>query len=973
MKLITQPLSLLLLLSSSLLFAQNATSLKDRAAGIAQRATLTNNSVAGGLHFTNIGPTVMSGRVSELAVNPDSPQEFYVAYASGGLWHTTNFGNSYTPIFDNEAVFTLGAVNVDWQNNIIWLGTGESNSSRSSYAGNGMYKSIDGGKTWQHLGLDATHHISRITLHPTNKDIAWVAAAGHLYSNNPERGIYKTTDGGNSWNKTLFLNDSTGAIDLEIDPSNPNNLYAAMWERDRKAWNFKGNGKSSGIYKSADGGETWNLITTGKNGFPNDEGVGRIGLAISIQNPSKIFAILDNQNRRKPEETNHTVSKESLRTISNESFLNLSTKDINDFLNRHNFPDKYNAIDIKADVKAGKVKPADLVSYLEDANSMLFDTPVKSAEVYVSVNGGETWNKTHNDYIEDLFYSYGYYFGNIRVSPLDDSKLYIMGVPILRSNDGGATWENINGRNVHVDHHDLWISDKTPGLIINGSDGGVHYSFDDGDNWVHANNNAVGQFYSVNVDNAKNYNVYGGLQDNGVWSGPNTYTYSDAWKQYGKYPYQSLLGGDGMMVEVDTRDNNTIYTGYQFGNYYRVNKNTGKRKYIQPKHALGERPLRFNWQSPIHLSVHNQDIVYFGSNKFHRSMNQGDDWETLSEDLTNGGMKGNVPYGTLTSINESPLRFGLIYIGTDDGIIQVSKDGGNTWENISGNLPKNQWVSRVIASAHKEGRVYATLNGYRWDNFEAMAYVSEDYGKTWEPIGKDLPAEPINVIKEDPVNENLLYIGTDHAVYFSLDKGANFMLLDTDLPKVPIHDVVIQKDANDLVIGTHGRSLYKTNVAHLQKLDKNLLSKTVHLFELKDLPYSNNWGEISTWNKWFGFNEPKIVIPVYVNTAGAATISIKTKKGTVIYEAQVNVVKGLNYVDQTIHLKEKYLQSYTKELNKAKINVGEKLNEKDDGKHYLIDGDFTVTITTNNQSATGSFKITPPKEKEARKPQKKTP
>ncbi len=973
MKTITQLLSLLFLVSTNTLFAQNSTSVEVRQSGVTQRTSLEENSIAGGLHFTNIGPTVMSGRVSELAVNPNNPQEFYVAYASGGLWHTTNFGNTYTPIFDNEAVITLGAIHVDWKNNTIWLGTGESNSSRSSYAGNGMYKSTDSGKNWQHLGLEDTHHIGRIILHPTNKDIVWVAAVGHLYSSNSERGIYKTMDGGGTWSKTLYLNDSTGAIDLEIDPSNPDILYAAMWERDRKAWNFKGNGKSSGIYKSTDGGINWDLITTGKNGFPNNEGVGRIGLAISTQNPNKIFAILDNQNRRDSEDTQYIVSKESLRSISKESFSNLSTKDINNFLNRHNFPDKYNAIDIKADVKAGKVKPADLVSYLEDANSMLFDTPVKGAEVYVSVNGGETWHKTHTDYIEDLYYSYGYYFGNIRVSPLDDSKLYIMGVPILRSNDGGATWENINGRNVHVDHHDLWISDKTEGLLINGSDGGVHYSFDDGENWVHTNNNSVGQFYSVNVDNAKNYNVYGGLQDNGVWYGPNTYKYSDAWKQYGKYAYQSLLGGDGMMVEIDSRDNNTVYTGYQFGNYFRVNKETGKRKYIQPKHSLGESPLRFNWQSPIHLSIHNQDILYFGSNKFHRSMNQGDDWETLSNDLTKGSIKGNVPYGTLTSISESPLRFGLIYIGTDDGIVQVSKDGGNNWKNISENLPKNQWVSRVIASAFVEGRVYATLNGYRSDNFEAMAYVSENYGKTWNPIGKDLPAEPINVIKEDPVNENLLYIGTDHAVYFSLDRGQSFMLLDTDLPKVPIHDLVIQKEAHDLVIGTHGRSLYKVNVANLQKLDANLLDKTVHLFDLKDLTYSASWGGVSSWNKWFGFNEPKLIIPVYVNSAGDATISVKTKKGTIVYEEQLNLVKGLNYLEQNLELKEKYLQGYTKELKKLKVEVGDKLNEKEDGKHYLVDGTLTLTITINNQSASSDFTIKPAKEKEERKPQKKTP
>lgn len=548
-----------------------------------------------------------------------------------------------------------------------------------------------------------------------------------------------------------------------------------------------------------------------------------------------------------------------------------------------------------------------------------------------------------------------------------------MGVPILKSDDEGANWENINGFNVHVDHHALWVSDKQPGLLINGSDGGIHYSFDDGEHWVFANNNAVGQFYSVNVDKEKTYNVYGGLQDNGVWSAPNTYEYSDAWKQYGKYEYQSLMGGDGMQVEIDTRDNNTIITGYQFGNYYRVNKTTGESKYIQPVHTLGERPLRFNWQSPVQLSVHNQDILYMGSNKFHRSMNQGDDWETLSGDLTKGGKKGNVPYGTLTTISESPLRFGLIYIGTDDGLIQVTKDGGYSWEVVSEGLPQNQWVSRVESSNYKEGRVYATLNGYRWDNFKSMVYVSEDYGKNWKQIGADIPPEPVNVIKEDPTNEDLLYVGTDHAVYVSLDRGEHFMLLDTKLPKVAIHDLVVQKDAHDLVIGTHGRSLYKVNVEHLQQLDNNLMSGGAHIFDLNNERYSDRWGKTSSWNKWYGYNEPKIRVPVFVANAGMASIQLKTKKGTIVGEENIELVKGLNYVDLSLELKEKYLQGYTKELKKNKVEYGDMLKEKDNGKHYLLDGDYTISLSQEGETVSNSFQIEPPKEKPERKPQKKTP
>ena len=725
--------SLLMVFSliTNLLWAQTtATSASQRTESYQQRVG-NNNSIAAGIEMTNIGPTIMSGRVVDLAVNEAEPHNYYVAYASGGLWVTNNFGNSFEPLFDHEAVLSIGDIAVDWKNNVIWLGSGENNSSRSSYSGNGMYKSNDGGKTWQHLGLEETHHIGRVVLHPTNPDVVWVAALGHLYSANPERGVFKTTDGGKTWQKTLFVNSDAGAVDLIIDPTNPNILYAAIWERERKAWNFKGSGEASGVYKSTDGGENWELSTTGKNGFPHDAGVGRIGLAISHQDPNKIFVLLDNQNRREPEDEDYVVSKNLLTSISKDDFLNLKDEDINDFLDRHNYPNRYHAYDIKNDVRAGKLKPGDLVSYLQDANAMLFDTPVKGAEVYVSENGGNNWEKTHDAYVDDLYYSYGYYFGNIRVAPFDDNKLYIFGVPILKSSNGGKTWESINGDNVHADHHALWISNTTKGLLINGNDGGVNTSFDDGKSWTKQNSPSVGQFYSVNVDDAKTYNVYGGLQDNGVWTGPSTYEYSTGWEARGKYQYKGIYGGDGMQVVIDTRDNNTVYTGLQFGYYGRVNKTTGKTKSIKPSHELGEKPLRFNWQSPIHLSLHNQDVVYFGSNKFHRSLNQGDDWDITSEDLTKGGKKGNVPYGTLTSIDESPLHFGLIYVGSDDGLVHVSKDGGNTWKNISAGLETDQWVSRVEASNFSENRVYVALNGYRWDKFDAMVYRSDDGGSSW--------------------------------------------------------------------------------------------------------------------------------------------------------------------------------------------------------------------------------------------------
>ncbi|GIV61716.1 MAG: hypothetical protein KatS3mg044_0582 [Rhodothermaceae bacterium] len=612
-----------------------------RLASAARRAQLRERSLVRNVAFRNVGPTVMSGRVVDLDVSPDDPTHFYVAYASGGLWKTTNNGQSFTPLFDAEAVMTLGDIAVDWTHGeTIWVGTGENNSSRSSYAGAGIYRSTDGGETWEHLGLAETHRTGRIVLHPADPNTVWVAAAGHLYSSNPERGVYKTTDGGQTWRKTLFVNDDTGAIDLVLDPTNPDVLYAAMWERSRRAWNFVEGGEGSGIYKSTDGGETWTRVTVEGSGFPTGPNVGRIGLAIYPGDPNIVYALLDNYNRRPKEEGEEepALTRDMLRTMTGELFLDLKDEDLEAFLRDNDFPEKYTAASVKKMVREGKIEPVALVWYLEDANAQLFDTPVIGAEVYRSDDGGKTWTRTHEDYLDGLYYSYGYYFGQIRVAPETPDRLYIMGVPILRSDDGGKTWTNINEENVHVDHHALWVSPTRPGHLINGNDGGVNISYDDGATWFKANSPAVGQFYDITVDDARPYNVYGGLQDNGVWVGPSTYEPSLAWHSTGDYPYDGLLGGDGMQVVVDTRDNETVYTGFQFGNYFRINRRTGQRARIRPQHELGERPPRFNWETPVHLSRHNQDILYLGANRLYRSLDRGETFEPISGRPDSGGV-----------------------------------------------------------------------------------------------------------------------------------------------------------------------------------------------------------------------------------------------------------------------------------------------------------------------------------------------
>lgn len=812
------------------------TSPDERMKVVQQRAELEKKSVLNPITFRNIGPSVMSGRVVDLDVNPDDPTEFYAAYASGGLWYTANNGQSFTPVFDSTEVLTIGDIAVNWKTGTIWVGTGEVNSSRSSYAGMGMYKSTDRGKTWKWMGLPDSHHIGKVQLHPTHENTVWVAVLGHLYSPNSERGVYKTTDGGNTWKKTLYIDENTGAVDMEINPQNPAEVYAAVWYRTRRAWDFVPAGATSGIYKSTDGGNTWANVTKGGSGFPEGAFLGRIGLAVYPKNPQIVYAILDNQKAKPDTAKKDTLvyALSELKGVTKEDFARLEERKIDTLLKRYRVLGRYSAKQLKNFVATGQLKATALYDYLF-VNTGFEGTPI-GAEVYRSDNGGATWRKTNEKELP-IFFTYGYYFAKIYVSPYNPDKVYALGYSSQVSTDGGRNWKNMDKPVVHADHHALWVNPKRDSHLVNGNDGGVNITYDNGENWFKANTPAVGQYYAIAVDNAKPYNVYGGLQDNGVWWGPSTARNNSNWIATGDNPYKSIMGGDGMQVQVDSRDNLTTYTGFQFGNYSRLNRMQprGTAKRIVPVHPMGEKPYRYNWQTPILLSPHNQDIVYFGGNKFFRSMNKGDSMVSLG-DLTRGDKGGNVPYGTITTISESPLRFGLVYAGTDDGNIQLTSDNGYNWTLVNNKptkvadapLTAGHWVSRVVASRFKEPRVYVTLNGYRSDDFSSYLYVSEDYGATWKQIGRDLPYEPVNVVKEDPKDENILYVGTDGGLYVSFDRGQSFMLWNGGMPKsVPVHDIAIQERENEIVLGTHGRSLYiaKLDDVHGLFADKNYLKK----------------------------------------------------------------------------------------------------------------------------------------------------
>ena len=927
--------------------AASAAEVREQA--FATRISMFSTSPLKNVAVKNIGPTIMSGRVTDIEANPADPSHFIVSYASGGLWLTRNNGQSFTPLFDGNGTMTIGDIHVDWETGVIWVGTGENNSSRSSYAGDGVYRSDDWGASWQHMGLVATQHTGRILIDPRDPNVVWVAALGALYSHNADRGVYRSTDGGQTWEKNLFLNDRAGAIDLVMDPTNPDILYAAMWERDRRAWNFVESGEGSGIWKTTDGGQSWQPMSG--NGFPTGEGVGRIGLALHGGSPGILYAALDNQYRKEAKEAGTDEkgpTRAELRAMDRASFLALDKEDVKAYLERENFPDRYDVDTVVGMIERGEIEPVDLVDFVDDANNQLFDTEVIGLEVYRSTDGGATWKRTHTEPLDGVYSSYGYYFGEVRVAPDNPDQVYAMGVPIIRSDDGGATWKSIDAAHVHSDHQALWLNPSRPGHGINGNDGGLNMTFDAGETWSKLNIPPVGQFYFVQVDMAEPYNVYGGLQDNGTWMGPSTYQESPRWTASGQYPYRSLNGGDGFQVMVDTRTNEVVYSGSQFGFYSRANLTTGERASIRPRHDLGEKPLRFNWQTPILLSPHNQDIFYYGANRLYRSMNRGEDLKPISPDLTGGGRPGDVPFGTLTTISESPLRFGLIYTGSDDGFIHVTRDGGVNWTRIDKGLPQGLWVSRVAASSHVEGRVYATLNGYRSDHWDAYVYVSEDFGVTWKRIGTDLPAEPVNVIVEHHTNPDLLFVGTDHAVYASLDRGRTFHGFAADLPFVPVHDLKIQTRENDLVIGTHGRSIWVADLEAVAALDDALTTQTLHVFDGGTTSWNGRWG--SKRVSWAEAFEPETEFVIWAGTTGSATMRIEDKDGHVLQSFEHTLEAGLNRISYDFSMSEEGASTLEKAPDPA-----------DNGTRYLEAGEYTLRVLMAGADAASNFTLREPR------------
>lgn len=713
------------------------------------------------LPWRSVGPMQAGMRVEAIAVPKGDQNTIYVGVGSGNLWKTDDNGMTWTPIFEKESTFTIGDVAVSPSNpDILWVGTGETQPRHSgySYAGTGVFRSNDGGGSWENRGLRDTHHIGSVLIHPTDPDVVYVAALGHFWSRNEERGVFRTTDGGKRWERVLYVSDSTGVAELAMDPSDPGILYAAAWEA--VSGEPVEGGEESGLYRTTDGGDNWMKLGNGLPGGP----LGRMGLGIAPSRPGTVYAFIDNQ-----------------------------------------------------------------------GSTSVEDRPYVGGELYRSDDRGESWRKVNQDDLYDVFGVYGWKFTDVRVSPDDPEEVFILGNRAFHSTDGGRTFHRIGetivrahdtqGEIMHLDHHEIWIDPLNPDRILLGNDGGLFQSWDRGRSWLHLNNVPAAEFYAISTDRAEPYRIYGGTQDNAALFGPGYLAVAEMLNDPWENVYlDQWTGGDSFDTYLDPTDPRFVYYEHQHGALRRMDITddrflTSAAESIRPRFENADWVWRSGWFTPFVISHHDPRTLFMGGNRLIRSTDRGDSWEPVSPDLSDpaGGMRAVVPFGTITMIAESPLAPGTLFVGTEGGSIWRTRDGGDTWGRVDEGLP-GKWVSRLVASAHEEARVYATFTGFREDDFRAYVYRSDDFGESWRSIVANLPAESVNVIGEDPIDPDILYLGTDLGVFLSSDGGGHWIALSTNLPSTPVHDLEVQPHADDLVIGTHGRSIFVLDLEKVREV-----------------------------------------------------------------------------------------------------------------------------------------------------------
>jgi photosystem II stability/assembly factor-like uncharacterized protein len=725
---------------------------------------------ASSLKLRGIGPAVMGGRIADIAVSPTDKNTWYIAVGSGGLWKTTNRGISWQPVFDSQKSYSIGSVTIDPNNSdVIWVGTGENVSGRHVAWGDGVYKSLDGGKNWNQMGLEKSEHIGKILVDPRNSDVVFVAAEGPLWSSGGERGLYKTMDGGKTWQLTLNIDENTGVTDIEFNPSNPDVMYAAAYQRRRQTWSLMAGGPKSGIYKSTDNGDTWRQI---KTGLPSGD-IGKIGLAVTQANSEIVYATIEANDSEKG--------------------------------------------------------------------------------FYRSLNKGESWEK-RNSYISGG--TGPHYYQEIEASPQNPELVYQMDVFYHVTRDGGKTFDYLGtGREKHSDNHALWIDPDDGNHLISGTDGGLYESYDEGTTWRHFENLPISQFYKLGLDNSEPfYNIVGGAQDLGTLIGPSRTMNTEGVRNQDWYV---PLGADGYDSVFDPENPNIVYMEIQEGTLHRLDRTTEEVINIQPQPEPNDPPERWNWDAPIQISPHNNKRIYFGSQRVWKSENQGNSWTPISKDLTTNTNRYELKtldnrvwsvddlhdtgamskYATLTSISESPKVEGLLYTGSDDGLVHVSEDGGQNWRKSAlPKVPERSFINDIEASNHDANTVFAIADAHKFGDYSAYLFMSADRGRTWKSIAGDLPSNTIVwVIKQDHVDENLLFIGTEYGIYFSPNKGTNWIKLNAGVPTIAFRDVELHPRDNDLVGATFGRGFYVLDdYSPLRDISSAIKNKVNTMFSVRD-------------------------------------------------------------------------------------------------------------------------------------------
>ena len=850
-----------------------------------QSGTTPADAIFDGLRFRSIGPATMGGRVDDLAVLESNPSVYYVAMAIGGVWKTTNNGTTFEPLFQNEDVSSVGDIATAPNDaNLVWVGTGENNNRQSSSWGGGIYKSTDGGRTWKHMGLADTRHIARVIVDPVDHDVVYVAALGHLWGSNKERGIYKTTDGGMTWTNVLFVSEDTGATELVMDPSNNKVLYATTYQRRRATWGFNGGGPGSAVYKSTDAGRTWTKLT---NGIPPGP-LGRIGLDVYRKDPRVVYARIQHETE---------------------------------------------------------------------------------SGVYRSDDGGASWKKMSAVNPRPM------YFSQIRVDPNDDHRIYVLGVQIHISDDGGKTF--IENGTLHSDHHAFWINPANSNHVMTGNDGGIGVSWDRGVKWDFIDNMPAGQFYHVSYDMETPYNVYGGLQDNYSWGGP-----SAVRGRFGisNFDWFIIGGGDGFVALADPRDGRTLYTESQGGNIVRTDRLTNERTVIKPTMPKGDKPLRWNWDTPLFISPHNADVLYTGANIVFRSTDRGQSWTAVSGDLTTGtdretlslmGVQGKdikiakndgiSSYPNLTALVESPKRAGLLYAGAEDGSVHVTRDGGKTWTNVSGKFGgvKGMYVSRIAPSTFDESTVYLTFDNHRENDYNPYVFASTDAGNTWRNITANLPkGHAVHCITEDIKNANVLYVGTEFGLFASLDKGAKWTRIRSNLPTVPIYEITLHPRDNDMLLATHGRSIWILDDLTPIQRAADVLSTDASLFDVRPAMQMNPANDRTNFagdRRFWGENpRPGAAIAYYLRQpAKELTLTVRDAAGGIVTELGGNDVKdamraGINRV----HWNLRY-QSLPAPRGVPQGGGGGSGGFGGGGLNgpFVLPGEYRVTLTVNGRDA----------------------